>query len=162
WPHSVIREVDACCRPQELSREGQRNAPPLVKRNYTNGIAMIQPDFNSQGPHCPVDLRTFDNQSLDRGRAPWVEALWLIVSTLLVDSSVPGSRHRVFLLRMFGASIGRRVAFKPRVRIKFPWRLEIGDDTWIGESVWIDNLAKVEIGSHCCISQGAYICTGSH
>jgi len=46
--------------------------------------------------------------------------------------------------------------------VKFPWRLRIGDHSWIGEDVWIDNLAPVTIGSHCCISQGVYICTGNH
>ena len=43
-----------------------------------------------------------------------------------------------------------------------PWRLEVGDHTWIGEGVWIDNLAEVRIGAHCCLSQGVYLCTGSH
>jgi putative colanic acid biosynthesis acetyltransferase WcaF len=51
---------------------------------------------------------------------------------------------------------------KPHVRIKFPWRLTVGDDCWIGQDVWIDNIADVRLGSHVCISQGAYFCTGSH
>jgi putative colanic acid biosynthesis acetyltransferase WcaF len=66
------------------------------------------------------------------------------------------------ILRVFGAHIGRRVLIKPGARVKFPWRLEIGDDSWIGEDAWIDNLALVQIGTNCCISQGVYICTGSH
>ncbi len=70
--------------------------------------------------------------------------------------------HRVFLLRAFGASIGRSVVIKPGVRVKFPWRLEIGDYCWIGEDVWIDNLARVTINANCCLSQGSYLCTGSH
>jgi hypothetical protein len=58
--------------------------------------------------------------------------------------------------------VGTGVVIKPHVRVKFPWKLYIGDHSWIGESVWIDNLAQVTIGSNCCISQGAYLCTGSH
>ena len=60
------------------------------------------------------------------------------------------------------AVIGSGVRLKPRLQVKFPWRLKIGDNSWVGEGVWIDNLASVEIGANCCISQGAYICTGSH
>jgi len=51
---------------------------------------------------------------------------------------------------------------KPYVRVKFPWKLSIGDHSWIGERAWIDNLAEVRIGAHCCLSQGAYLCTGNH
>lgn len=51
---------------------------------------------------------------------------------------------------------------KAHVRVKFPWKLDVGEHSWIGESVWIDNLERVSIGAHCCISQGAYFCTGSH
>lgn len=63
---------------------------------------------------------------------------------------------------MFGAKIGQGVEIKSGVKVKFPWRLEVADHSWIGEDVWIDNLATVRIGANCCISQGAYLCTGSH
>lgn len=81
---------------------------------------------------------------------------------LLLHSWIPGSAWRAGLLRLFGAKVGRGVVLKPRIRVKFPWKLTIGNHSWIGEDVWIDNLADVIIGSHCCISQGAYFCTGSH
>ena len=89
--------------------------------------------------------------------------LWIFVSWLLFESGWFVLRGpKPALLRLFGAKIGRGVVIKPRVRIKFPWRLEIGNHVWIGEETWIDNLDQVTIGSHVCISQGSYFCTGSH
>jgi putative colanic acid biosynthesis acetyltransferase WcaF len=114
----------------------------------------------SQGPE--VHLARFSNEQFSRGRPRLVEALWLLVQWALVSSWIPGSAHRRWLLRAFGARVGRGVQIKPGVRVKFPWRLEIGDHSWIGEDVWIDNLAPVAIASDCCISQRAYLCTGSH
>ena len=107
-------------------------------------------------------LDTFSNPQFQRGRPAWVETLWMIVSGMAFSTWLPGSGWRRILLRLFGARVGRGVVIKPRVRVKFPWKLTVGDHTWLGESVWIDNLDQVTIGSHCCISQGAYFCTGSH
>ena len=63
---------------------------------------------------------------------------------------------------MFGAHIGKGVVIKPNVNIKYPWRLKINDYSWIGEGVWIDNLANITIGKNCCLSQGVYLLTGNH
>jgi putative colanic acid biosynthesis acetyltransferase WcaF len=63
---------------------------------------------------------------------------------------------------MFGAKIGQGVVIKPKVNIKYPWFLEIGNHVWIGENVWIDNLGKVQIDNHVCISQGAMLLCGNH
>ena len=62
----------------------------------------------------------------------------------------------------FGARIGRGGKIKTNIKISEPWHLSIGDHCWIGENVWIDNLALVEIGNRVCISQGVYLCTGNH
>ncbi len=92
-----------------------------------------------------------------------VEALWIFLAAPILGSRVIiSSRLRVFLLRLFGAEIGTNVYIKPSVRVKFPWYLSIGDHCWIGEDVWIDNLARVSIDSHVCVSQGVYLCTGNH
>lgn len=96
------------------------------------------------------------------GKSFAIKALWFVVSGFLVNNSWPFSGLRVFFLRMFGADIGRRVVIRPHVRVKFPWRLKIGNDCWIGESVWIDNLDDVVIEHDVCVSQAAYFCTGSH
>lgn len=108
-----------------------------------------------------VQLDDFNNHHFDRGRGRLLEILWLLAGAL-VGSFLPGSGWRRGLLRAFGARIGPGVVIKPRLRVKFPWRLEVGDFSWLGESVWIDNLATVQIGAHCCVSQGVYLCTGSH
>lgn len=107
-------------------------------------------------------LSEFQTEDFNRGRPVWVEALWLLAQAMLVNSWIPGSRHRVWVLRRFGARIGRGAVLKPYLRVKFPWRMSIGDHVWLGEGVWIDNLGDVDIGDHVCISQGAYLCTGSH
>ena len=72
------------------------------------------------------------------------------------------SSFKVKLLKLFGSNVGQRVVIKPNVNIKYPWFLEIGEDSWIGEGVWIDNLTTVKIGSNVVLSQGAYLLTGSH
>ena len=114
-------------------------------------------------PDTPaIDLARFRNQHFDRVQPVWVEAIWVVVQALFVSSWLPGSAHRRVILKLFGASIGRKVVIKPGVKIKFPWRLVVGDYSWIGEKAWIDNLDFVTIGSNACISQGAYLCTGSH
>jgi putative colanic acid biosynthesis acetyltransferase WcaF len=88
---------------------------------------------------------------------------WYFINVLFfINPLLPLSGLKCFLLRLFGAKVGKGVIIKPAVNIKYPWMLEIGDYTWIGEDVWIDNLAQVTIGSNVCISQGAMLLTGNH
>lgn len=110
----------------------------------------------------PIRLRDYQNAEFSRGRSRLIELIWLIVQALFVSSWVPGVSHRRVLLRLFGAKVGAGVGLKPYLKVKFPWKLIIGDHSWIGENVWIDNLERVTVGSNCCVSQGAYLCTGSH
>lgn len=110
-----------------------------------------------------VDLSTFDPSTYKQGRSLLVNAAWFFFGLPLLRCPVlPSSRVRRALLRLFGAEIGRAVVLKPGVRVKYPWLLRIGDFSWIGEDCWIDNLAPVTIGSHACLSQGSYLCTGNH
>ncbi len=110
-----------------------------------------------------VDLRGYDNSWYTPGRSRAWQAAWFFLGLPLLRSSLlPSSSLRVRLLRLFGARIGKGVVIKPGVRVKYPWHLVVGNWSWIGESCWIDNLTRVAIGSHACLSQGAYLCTGNH
>ncbi len=111
----------------------------------------------------PVDLSRFNNPWYSPGRSRWVQFAWFFAGLPLLRAAwLPSSSFRRALLRTFGAKIGRNVVIKPGARVKYPWLLEVGDWSWIGEDAWIDNLAPVRIGSSACLSQGAYLCTGNH
>lgn len=109
-----------------------------------------------------MKLSQYSTNGFSRGAPFFVESVWYFVNAWAFSSCFPGSSWRKFLLRAFGARVGDGVVIKPGVKVKFPWRLVIGCDTWVGEGVWIDNLDWVFIGSNVCISQGAFFCTGNH
>ena len=97
------------------------------------------------------------------GRSRWLQLLWFCWgSPLLANRWLPGSRWRCWLLRLFGARIGNGCRLKPGLRVKYPWRLAVGPHCWLGEAVWIDNIAPVRLGRRVCLSQGVYLCTGNH
>ncbi|HEX3799021.1 MAG TPA: WcaF family extracellular polysaccharide biosynthesis acetyltransferase [Verrucomicrobiae bacterium] len=114
----------------------------------------------------PTQVRNdlFDGRNgLDRGRSKIVEAAWHLLKCFLFLTPLPvPSALKCAGLRFFGAHVGRGVVIKPRVNIHFPWKLSIGDHTWIGEEAWILNFEPVRIGQQCCISQRAFLCTGNH
>jgi putative colanic acid biosynthesis acetyltransferase WcaF len=110
-----------------------------------------------------VTLGNYDNEWYKPGRSRLLRVLWHFVGSPLVFSYwLPFSSVKVKLLRLFGARIGKNVTTKPGVLVKYPWHLVVGDDCWLGERCWIDNLTTVHLGNDVCISQGAYLCTGNH
>lgn len=108
------------------------------------------------------DLSKFRGVGYDKGRPRLVQALWLICSGLVVSRWWCPNCLRLWLLGLFGARIGHNVLIRHGVKIHWPWKLSVGDNSWIGEGVWILNLEPVTIGSNVCISQGVFLCTGSH
>ena len=89
--------------------------------------------------------------------------LWYYTNIIFFKSGwFPFYKLKIFLLKTFGAKIGKNVLVKPFVNIKYPWFLTIGDHVWIGENVWIDNLADITIASNVSLSQGAMLLTGNH
>ena len=125
------------------------------------------------GPPAAPRYRAIDGLELGRFRRPRIDgnrplawrAAWYLVNGLFFQSAFFGlvpARFKALLLRRFGARVGVGLVCKPRVSIKSPWFLEIGDHVWIGEMVWIDNHCPVRIGSNVCVSQGVAIFTGNH
>lgn len=107
-------------------------------------------------------LATFDNSGY-RPASKVKIAMWYIVNAFFFNTFIPyPSKLKVFILRFFDAVVGKGLVIKPFVNIKYPWFLIIGENVWLGEGVWIDNLADVTIGNNVCISQDAYLLTGSH
>ena len=88
-----------------------------------------------------TNLSKYDNSWYDPGAGLVKRTLWFIVNVVFFQCPLnPFSSLKVFLLRLFGAKIGKKVCIKPSVNIKYPWRLFVGSNVWIGESVWIDML----------------------
>jgi len=99
----------------------------------------------------------------ERGRSVGVFAAWQLVKWVFFKTVLPWpSGLKVTLLRFFGAKVGRGVCVKPQVNIHLPWKLTLGDHTWIGEEAFILNFEPVTIGAHVCISQRAFLCAGNH
>lgn len=98
-----------------------------------------------------------------RGRNAIIVQLWWLVQALFFRTSPQFLYgYRRFLLRMFGASIGKKVIIRPSVKITYPWKVIIGDYSWIGDDVVLYSLGDIVIGNNVVISQKSYICTASH
>lgn len=107
-------------------------------------------------------LADFTGANYDKGRSVFWQALWFAFQNLLVGTWWFPMRLRPSVLRMFGARVAPGVRIRHHVRVLWPWKLSIGDNSWIGEGVWLLNLESIDIGSNVCVSQEAFICTGSH
>ena len=109
------------------------------------------------------DLERFRVPPGFRGRTGFVVLLWqLVQSTLFGLSPQPLYAWRRALLRLFGAKIGRKVLVRPTARVTYPWKVEIGDCSWIGDHAELYSLDRISIGRNAAISQRSYLCTASH
>lgn len=98
-----------------------------------------------------------------RGRSKVTVQLWWLTYALLFRTS-PQVFYgwRRFLLRCFGATIGKNVLIRPSAQITYPWKVSIGDNSWIGDEVVLYSLGEIHIGKNAVVSQRSYICTGTH
>lgn len=109
------------------------------------------------------DLSKFKIPSNFRGRSIfYVQLWWMIQHTLFNHSPQFAYGFRAFILRLFGAKIGKNSIIRPTVEITYPWKVKLGDNVWIGDSVVLYSLGDITIGDNSVISQRSYICTGDH
>ncbi|MCK6079048.1 acetyltransferase [Microbacterium sp. EYE_5] len=110
-----------------------------------------------------IDLSKAPGERAAWDRPAWVVYLWAVCELLFVTNPWQiSSGLRVRVLRAFGADIGAGVVFRPRTRVKFPWKLSVGDRSWIGEGVWFHNQDCIAVGADVVISQETFLTTGSH
>ncbi len=109
------------------------------------------------------ELERFTMPDHFRGKPGWYAQLWWLVQALLFKTS-PQFLYgwRRFLLRSFGAKVGKGVILRPSVHTQFPWKVTIGHHSWIGDEVVLYSLGEIIIGNNVVVSQRSYLCTGSH
>jgi len=106
--------------------------------------------------------KNFDTGDFKIQASFFKQILWYFTDVFFFKSRIiPFSSVLVGILRIFGAQIGKEVRIKPGIHIKYPWKLVIGDNSWLADC-YIENLDFVDIGSNCCISQRALLMTGNH
>ena len=128
---------------------------------FGGGARMDRPDVAAR----PIVQKLSAHRLPDgfRGRPGlYVMLWWLVRDTLFLLSPQPMYAWRRWLLRAFGARIGRNVQVRPTVRVTYPWKLEIGDDAWVGDFVELYTLGEIRIGADAVVSQNSYLCTGGH
>ena len=109
-----------------------------------------------------TDLSKYNNLWYKTGASLPIRASWYFINASVINTPCPFNFLKIILLKMFGGQVGKNVTIKPRVNIKYPWNISIGDNAWIGEKVWLDSLGKINIGANSCLSQGAMLISGNH
>lgn len=108
------------------------------------------------------NLGGFSGHGYDKGRSTIWQAAWFATMNLLFSRWWCPLAWRPAILKAFGAKVGDGVVIRHRVRVLWPWKLVLGDHTWVGEGAWLLNLENITIGSNVCLSQDVFLCTGSH
>lgn len=111
----------------------------------------------------PIRLNTYNQTGYFRGRSGLFVLLWWFIQGTLFRFSIHNMyRWRNWLLRLFGAKVGKGVQIRASAKFTYPWKVEIGDYSWIGDHAEFYSLDYIRIGANCVVSQYAYLCTGSH
>jgi putative colanic acid biosynthesis acetyltransferase WcaF len=124
--------------------------------------------MKNPNPSSPVNLSSYRAASYAPGKSLLTVTLWRLIGMPLVKL-IPDevqfyhffNNLRIFILRLFGASIGSNCIIRA-IEVYHPWKISIGDNVWLGYGVNLYSLAPIRIGSNVCVSQNAYLCTGTH
>ena len=109
------------------------------------------------------DLSLFKVPDTFRGKSKLtVQLWWTVQATLFAWSPQILYQWRVFLLRLFGATIGKNVKIRSSVKITYPWLLTIGDYSWVGDDCTLYNLGNIIIGRNVALAHQVYLNTGGH
>ncbi|HEY1995480.1 DapH/DapD/GlmU-related protein [Paraburkholderia sp.] len=136
-----------------------------MKRDDLDAPSGWDPAAVPAAPETPrvIDLSLAGKGNYVRRVSALTELVWFIVEACVINNKlVPFSALRVGLLRLFGAKIGPNCRFVHPIRVKAPWNLEVGANSWFGVDAWIYNQAPIRIGANVCISQGTFLTSGSH
>ncbi|MEM9273616.1 MAG: hormogonium polysaccharide biosynthesis acetyltransferase HpsU [Cyanobacteria bacterium P01_F01_bin.143] len=128
----------------------------------SNLVTKTNEEINLDGKPF-VNLRDYKANTYSRGRSSLIVMIWWLLQAIAFPLSLHNfNNFRCWLLRLFGAKIGQGVVIRPTVRVTYPWKLSIGDYSWIGDDVVFYSIDRIAIGSHTVISQKSYLCTASH
>lgn len=109
------------------------------------------------------DLGSFRMPEGFRGRPAWfVQLWWMVQATLFARSPQFMYGWRRWLLRRFGARVGSNVRIRPSAEFTYPWKITIGNRSWIGDRAVLYSLGDIRIGADAVISQNSYLCAGTH
>lgn len=110
-----------------------------------------------------IDLSKYNQSWYSRGRSSLVVLMWWFIQGTIFRFSIHNMYGwRNFLLRLFGAQVGKSVQIRASAKFTYPWKVSIGDYSWIGDNVQFYSLDTISVGKNCIVSQESYLCTGSH
>ena len=113
-------------------------------------------------PPSSLDVRANRSARKYTRREMAMRVLWLPGQYLLRWSPRPFFGWRRWVLRLFGATVGRDVHVHNSTRVTMPWNLTLRDWAAVGEDVLIYNLGPVEVGERATVSHRAHLCAGTH
>ncbi|MEO1400891.1 MAG: hormogonium polysaccharide biosynthesis acetyltransferase HpsU [Cyanobacteria bacterium J06635_1] len=139
-------------------QSNQTDHPPTAQTVTTQAV-----DEDRFGATPLIDLSQYHQPGYEVGRPKWLILIWWLAQAVVFPLTLHAAHGpRRALLRLFGAKIGKAVMIRPTARFTYPWKVEIGDYSWVGDDVVFYSLAPIRLGQHCVVSQKTYLCTGSH